>query len=105
MAEMLPEYTSLNSRITTLEKEITTLRSDTHSTTEKLRTEVEFLKLDSAKHQIKYETILEKLDTLSDKFENMQSKPGKRWETIIDKIIWFIVEATLVVVAVKVGLK
>lgn len=36
---------------------------------------------------------------------SQQSKPGKRWDSIVDKIIWFVVEAILIVVAVKVGLR
>ncbi len=45
------------------------------------------------------------VQSLTNKINEVEHKPAKRWEGLSDKVIWFIVEAILIVVAVKVGLR
>jgi SMC interacting uncharacterized protein involved in chromosome segregation len=42
--------------------------------------------------------------TLTEEVEEMKEKPGKRWDAIVDKIIWGIVGACLAYFLSKIGL-
>ena len=42
--------------------------------------------------------------TLTNEVEEIKEKPGKRWEEIVDKVIWFFLAALLGFVASKLGL-
>lgn len=44
------------------------------------------------------------LEGLGEDVEEIKKRPGKRWETFGDKILWFIAEAVLIIAAVKIGL-
>lgn len=44
------------------------------------------------------------LEGLGEDVEKIKKKPGERWETFWDKILWFIAEAVLIIAAVKIGL-
>ena len=45
------------------------------------------------------------VQSLTNKINEVEHKPAKRWEGLSDKVIWFILEAILIVAAVKVGLR
>lgn len=51
-----------------------------------------------------YETILDKLDSLNEKVEALEAKPGKRWDGLVDKIIWAVGGAVVAFLLAKVGL-
>lgn len=40
-----------------------------------------------------------------ERLDALESKPNKRLDGIIDKVLWFFIEAALIVVALKIGLK
>lgn len=42
--------------------------------------------------------------TLTNEVEEMKEKPGKRWESIVEKAIWFFIAAALGFVASQIGL-
>lgn len=42
--------------------------------------------------------------TLADEVEELREKPGKRWESLVDKIIWAVAAALLGFVLAKIGL-
>lgn len=47
----------------------------------------------------------EKLHDLQKRISKIEEKPTKRYDDVIKQIITFIVEAVLIIVAVKIGLK
>lgn len=70
------------------------------------------LETENAVQNAHYKAIDEKLDsltamvqTVTNKINEVEHKPAKRWEGLWDKVLWFIVEAILIVAAVKVGLR
>ena len=42
--------------------------------------------------------------TLTTEVEELRDKPGKRWDSLIDKIIWAVAGAVLAYVIAKIGL-
>lgn len=46
----------------------------------------------------------ESMDTLSDKVDALESKPGKQWENIVDKAIWAVAAAVIAFLLAQVGL-
>lgn len=49
-------------------------------------------------------TMNKNLSTLSGKVDRLEEKPGKRWDTFIDKLFWGIVGAALAFVLANIGL-
>lgn len=44
------------------------------------------------------------VSTLTNEVEELKEKPGKRWEEIVDKVVWFVLAALLGFVASELGL-
>ena len=44
------------------------------------------------------------MDNLSDKVDELEKKPGKRWDSISEKVIWAVVAAVVAFVLGRVGL-
>ena len=44
------------------------------------------------------------IGTLAQSMSDIQSKPGKRWEAIVDKAIWAVLAAVIAFVLAKIGL-
>jgi len=53
---------------------------------------------------VQYSTILEKLDDLAGKVDNLEAKPGKRLESIVDKVIWAVLAAVIAFLLARMGL-
>ena len=49
-------------------------------------------------------TMNKNVTTLSDKVDKLEEKPGKRWESLIDKIVMGIAAALLGFILAKIGL-
>jgi SMC interacting uncharacterized protein involved in chromosome segregation len=45
------------------------------------------------------------LNSLNTKVDNLEGKSGKRWDGIVDKLIWAAITALLALAAAKVGLQ
>ena len=76
-------------RIKKLETESETLH--------KLATSVELMAF-----QLK--TMNNKFDSLQEDVESIKEKPGKRWDSIVDKVLWGIVGALLTYILSQIGL-
>lgn len=50
------------------------------------------------------QTMNRSVDTLANEVEDLKEKPGKRWEALVDKIIWAIAAALLGYVFANIGL-
>ena len=44
------------------------------------------------------------VSTLTNEVEELKEKPGKRWEEIVDKVVWFFLAALLGFVVSEIGL-
>ena len=58
-----------------------------------------------------YKAILEKLDGLTQKHDalnaklsELEAKPGKRWETLVEKALWAVCAAVIAFLLAKIGL-
>lgn len=119
MPEKCPDNCPLVPRVQRLEEE-NKRHTETHKEIfERLRKE----ETNSAVQKEQYKTIVEKLDGLDrkidsaisktdkridgvdDDVEALEAKPGEKWDNFGNKILWFIAEAILLFVAVKIGLR
>lgn len=62
------------------------------------------LETQTAVQENKLDTILKKLDEITEKVDALESKPAKRWDGIIDKAIWAVAAAVIAFFLAKVGL-
>ena len=51
-----------------------------------------------------YDNIMEKLDKLVAWQEGQQSAPKKRWDALVDKVIWAVLAAVITFILARVGL-
>ena len=52
----------------------------------------------------KQDGMVKTLNKLDGKVETLESKPGKRWESIVDKVIWAVCAAVIAFLLGKFGL-
>lgn len=50
------------------------------------------------------QTMNNSVDALSNKVDALEQKPGKRWEAVVDKIIWAVLAAVIAFFLGRVGL-
>lgn len=62
------------------------------------------LETQTAVQENKLDTILKKLDEITEKVDALESKPAKRWDGIVDKAIWAVAAAVIAFLLAKVGL-
>lgn len=48
--------------------------------------------------------IKDSIEALTKKLESLEAKPGKRWESIVDKIVWAVIAAALGFILAHVGI-
>lgn len=48
--------------------------------------------------------ISDNVDRLNDKVDAIEEKPGKRWEAIMDKVIWAVLAAVIAFILGRIGL-
>ena len=87
-----------------LEQQLRDLQRQNGEDHKELRDRLAVVEKDDAVQKEQYKTILDKLDNLTTKVEQMEAKPGKRWESIVDKLIWGVVGAVLALLLAKIGL-
>ena len=49
-------------------------------------------------------TMNSSVKTLTNEVEEIKDKPGKRWDSLVDKIVWAIAGAVLAVILAQIGL-
>lgn len=62
------------------------------------------LETQTAVQENKLDTILDKLDELTEKVDALESKPAKRWESLVEKAIWAVCAAVIAFLLGRVGL-
>ena len=101
----------MEKRIATLERRVENNEKKSSETHKEFYNRVRELEKNAAVRNEQYDTILDKLEdltgtvgTLAQSMSDIQSKPGKRWEAIVDKAIWAVLAAVIAFVLAKIGL-
>lgn len=70
----------------------------------KLATSVEVMAAELKRQGTDVEEIKRDVTNIGGKVHAMEVKPGKRWESIVDKLIWCVVGAVLALLLTRLGL-
>lgn len=70
-----------------LEKQMKDLQKQNGDDHKEFRDELHKLETEEAVQSERYTTILDKLDELNKKVDDLEAKPGKRWDSLIATII------------------
>lgn len=62
------------------------------------------LETENAVQNAHYNSIVGKLDELTDMVKELNGKSGKRWDSMVDKILWLIVGGLISLLLVGVGI-
>ena len=90
--------------LTRLEQQVKDLQKQNGADHKEIRDRLTSLEKEEAVQAVQYRTILDKLDGLTEKVENLESKPGKRWESIVEKAIWAVAAAVIAFLLARIGL-
>lgn len=82
-----------------------------HETHEKIFTRLSALERTDERREEQIDNLVEKIENLTNQvaalvsqLAEVKSKPGKRWDTIVDNAIWAFLAAVIAFVLAKVGL-
>lgn len=94
-----------------LKEDVSELRRQNSSTHERFFDQLHLLEKLTGEQQIRYDNILETLknlkvsiDLLSNRLGEIETKPGKRWESIVGQVIGLVVAAVAAFMLGKFGL-
>ena len=90
--------------LTRLEQQLKDLQRQNGEDHKELRDRLAVVEKDDAVQKEQYKTILDKLDNLTTKVEQLEAKPGKRWESIVEKAVWAVCAALIAFLLGRVGL-
>ena len=90
----------MKERVEALEKKMDRA-SDTHK---EFYNRIRALEQENAVQEERYNTIIEKLDSLTATVAEVTSKPGKRWDAAVDKVILVVLGAVLSYMLMQIGL-
>lgn len=91
-------------RVDALEKEFDRYRSNSGDTHRQMFDRIGALEQSGTALRTKLDSIEEKLDELNATVKALAARPGKRWDGLVDKLIWAVAGAVLAFVLAKVGL-
>lgn len=86
-----PHDCPVNARVEGLEKEFDRYRTSSSETHNKMFERIGALERSGAAVGEKLDSMDEKLDGLTKSVKTLVDKPGKRWDGMVDKMIWGIV--------------
>ena len=95
--ESCPDLARLEQRLDDMQKR----NGEDHR---EIRDRLSQVEKDDAVQKEQYKTILDKLDTLTVKVEQLEAKPGKHWESIVEKAVWAVCAAVIAFLLGRVGL-
>lgn len=90
----------MQSRVEALEKKMDRA-SDTHK---EFYNRIRELEQNGAVQEERYNTIIEKLDSLTATVSEVTSKPGRRWDAAVDKVLFAVLGAVVVYILTNIGL-
>ena len=90
--------------LTRLEQQVKDLQKQNGADHREIRDRLQQLEKEEAVQMVQYKTILDKLDELSGKVDALEAKPGKRWESIVEKALWAVCAAVIAFLLGRLGL-
>lgn len=94
-----------------LEKQMDEYRTRSRETHMEMYRRISALEQSGASMTAQYQAIMEKLTEMSARLNEalatiaaLKEKPGKRWEAIVDKVIWAVLAAVVAFVLGRIGL-
>ncbi len=97
--------------LTRLEQQVEDLQKQNGIDHKELRDRLGAVETTNAVQNAKYDAILDKLDNLTKKHDalnqklsELEAKPGRRWEGIVDKGLWAVLAAVIAFLLGRVGL-
>lgn len=94
-----------------LEQQVRDLQQQNGADHKEIRDRLTGLEKEEAVQAVQYKTILDKLDgltqkhdSLNAKLEALEAKPGKRWESIVEKAVWAVCAAVIAFLLARLGL-
>ena len=91
-------------RVDALEKEFDRYRSNSTDTHRQIFDRIGALEQSGATLRTKLDGIDAKLDELTITVKTLADKPGKRWDGLVDKLIWAVAGAVVAFLLAKIGL-
>ena len=99
-----PKDCPVSARVEALKEEVNTYRANSSSTHKELFQRLGDLEKAEAAQEKHFETVNEKLDRLIEWQENQRDKPGRRWESLVEKAVWAVCAAVIAFLLGRVGL-
>ena len=90
--------------LTRLEKELDKFQGQNSDTHREIFRRLNDLERAEAAQEQHFSTVNEKLDKLIEWQEAQREKPAKRWEGLVDKLIWAVAGAVVAFLLARVGL-
>lgn len=97
--------------MTRMEQQVKDLQKQNGEDHREIRDRLAQLEKEDAVQLVQYRTILDKLDGLTQKhdclnakLEALEAKPGKRWESVVEKAIWAVAAAVIAFLLARIGL-
>ncbi len=87
-----------------LERQMEEYRRQSRETHGQLFDRIRELEKAEAARNEQYDNIMEKLDRLIAWQEAEQSGPKKRWDAIVDKVVWAVLAAVIAFILARIGL-
>ena len=94
----------MSARVDALKEEFNTYRSNSSRTHKEMFDRLNELERAEAAQEKHFETVNEKLDKLIEWQENQRDKPGRRWESLVEKAVWAVCAAVIAFLLGRVGL-
>lgn len=95
----------LSSKVSRLEDDLKEERIKRGNADKELDGRLRKLENGMAVSDTKLNTILDKLQDMSDKVDGLLSKPGKRWEAVVGAILSAVVGAVITFLAIRLGMR
>lgn len=99
-----PNDCPVASRVDALEKEFDRYRDNSSETHKQMFDRIGALEQSGAAVKATLESMDEKLDKVVEWQESQKDKPAKRWDGLVDKVIWAVAAAVIAFLLAKIGL-
>lgn len=86
-----------------LEKQLDEYRRQARETHGELYSKINHLEQTAAKTDVQYGQIMETLGSVKTDISELKSKPARRWEAVVDKVLLALIGAVVVYIATKIG--
>lgn len=99
-----PSDCPVSARMDALEKEFDRYRGSSSETHRQMFERIGALEQSGATLKAKLDSIEEKLDELTVTVKALADKPAKRWDGLMDKLIWAVAGAVMAFLLARIGL-